>query len=95
MQSVLSSEEFLEVWKKEAEAWADVIFASVPVRGPVLSGKLKEEAVEVIMRVVGCYVDTPDKEKALWKNLDAIKEYTSDLVDRTVAENWERMTASR
>ena len=95
MQKVPSSEEFLEDWKKESEAWADVIFASVPIEGPVLSGEMKRQAVEAIMRVVWYRIDTPDKEETLWKNLYAVKKYTADLVDRVVAEDWKRVTASR
>ena len=47
------------------------------------------------MRVVWFRIDTPDKEEVLWKNRDAVKKYTSDLVDKAVAENWKRVTASK
>ena len=93
MQKPLSSDEFLEVWKKESDARVGVIFASLPIRGPSISGELKRQAVEAIMRVVWFRIDTPDKEEVLWKNRDAVKKYTSDLVDKAVAENWKRVTA--
>lgn len=46
------------------------------------------------MRVIWFRIDTPGKEEVLWKNRDAVKKYTADLVDKAVAENWERVTAS-
>ena len=73
MPKVLSPEEFLEAWKKESDACARVIFGSVPVRGPVLSGDLKRQAVETIMRVVWYRIDAPDKEEVLWQNRDPSK----------------------
>ena len=95
MQKALYSEEFLEAWKKESDAWVDVIFASVPIEGSVLSGKIKQQAVEAIMRVVWFRIDTLGKEEVLLKNLDIVKKYTADLVDRVVAKDWKRVTASR
>ena len=95
MQKAPSLDEFLEVWKKESDARVGVIFASLPIKSPVISGELKRQAIEAIMRVVWFRIDTPDKEEVLWKNRDAVKKYTSDLVDKTVAENWKRVTASK
>ena len=60
-----------------------------------MSGDLKRQAVETIMRVVWYRVDAPDKREILRKNLDDVKKYASDLVDRVVAEDWKRVTAAR
>ena len=95
MQRALTADEFLEAWKRESDGCTDVIFGSLPIEGPVLSGEMKQEAVEAIMRVVWFLVDTPNKEEALRKNWDAVEKYTSDLVDKAVAENWKHLTASR
>lgn len=91
-------EEFLEEWKKESDKWAGGIFTSLPIHAPEIHGDLKEEAVEDIMRVVWFRVgkDMTDEErgKVLRANLDEIKRYTSELVDRTVEERWERVQAA-
>ena len=96
MESVQSSEEFLEAWKRESAACVDNIFMSLWIDGPTVSGALRQEAVEDVMRIVWYRVDAPDKEEALRKNLDAVKKYTGDLVDKAVHERWQRvMAASR
>ena len=98
MRKAASSEEFLEAWKKESEKCAGGIYMSLPIRGPEIHGDLKEAAIDSIMRVVWFRVgwDMPgdERRKAMRANLDAIKEYTSDLVDRTVAETWARRPVS-
>ena len=97
MQKVVSSEDFLEAWKKESEKWAWGIFTSLPITGPAIRGDLKEEAVEDIMRVVWFRIKgmtNEERREALWTNLDAIKKHTSDLVDRTVAERWEHLKSA-
>ena len=99
MQKAVSYEGFLEEWKRESDKCAGGIFTSLPIRDPAIHGDLKEEAVEDIMRVVWFRVgsDMPGEERreALHANLVAIKKYTSDLVDRTVAEGWECVQAAR
>ena len=98
MQKVVSSEDFLEAWKKESEKYAGGIFTSLWIEGHEIHGDLKEAAIDSIMRVVWFHVgwDMPSDErrKAMRANLDAIKKYTSDLVDRTVAETWAQRPAS-
>ena len=98
MQKVVSSEEFLEAWKKESEKCAGGIYMSLPITGPAIHGDLKEDAIEDIMRVVwfrvGQDMPSDERRKAVRANFDAIKEYTSDLVDRTVAETWARRPVS-
>ena len=94
MRKAASSEEFLEAWKKESDEWAWGIFTSLPITGPAIRGALKEEAIDDIMRVVWFRIKgmtNEERREALWANLDAIKKHTSDLVDRTVAERWERL----
>ena len=91
---MISSENLLEAWKRESEACADSIFMSLWIEGPAVSGEVKREAVEGIMRIVWCRIHDPDKDEVLWKNLDYIKKYTADLVDKIVAERWEQATAA-
>lgn len=94
MQKVASSEEFLEAWKAESDECAAGIFTSLPIEGPEIHGDLKEAAIDNIMRVVWFRIESmTDEERgeALWSNLDAVKKYTSELVDRTVAERWARL----
>lgn len=91
MQSVMTPEEILAAWKKKADKRATAIFASLPTDGPSISGTLKEEAVDVITRIAWFSSDSPNKEDVLRENYDVIEKYASDLVDRTVAEDWERM----
>ena len=90
MQSMRSPKDVLEAWKRESDACAGVIFMSLPINGPVVSGALKQDAVDAIMRVVWHRIDAPNKEEVLWKNLNDIKKYTADLVDETVSKDWER-----
>lgn len=86
-----------EEWKKESEKCAGGIFTSLPIRAPEICGDL-EDAAEDIMRVVwfrvGEYMTDEERGKALRANLDEIKRYTSELVDRTVAERWKRLPTS-
>lgn len=95
MQKAASSEDFLEAWKKESEKCAGGIFTSLPIRGPEIHGDLKEDAIEDIMRVVwfrvGRDMSVDERRKAVRANFDALKQYTSELVDRTVAERWARL----
>ena len=94
MQKAVSYAEFVEEWKKESEKCAGGIYMSLPIEGPEIYGDLKEEAVEDIMRVVWFRVgeDMPvaERRKAVRANFDELKRYTSELVDRTVAEAWAR-----
>lgn len=99
MQKSVSYEGFLEEWKRESEKWAGGIFTSLPITGPAIHGDLKEDAVEDIMRVVwfrvGKGMTDDERRQALHANLAEIKRHTSELVDRTVAERWERVQAAR
>lgn len=84
---------FLDAWKRESDKRGrSVILMSLPIRGPEISDSLKQEAIECIMRVVWFRVwedrDSDEKGRALRANLDAIKRYTSVVVDKIVAENW-------
>ena len=89
---------FVEEWKKESEKYAGGIFMSLPIDTPEICGDLKEDAVEDIMRVVWFRVgeDMPvdERREAVRANLDELKRYTSELVDRTVAERWARLPTS-
>ena len=40
---------FLEAWKRVADQRVNVMFASLHIRGPTLSDKLKKDAVEAIV----------------------------------------------
>lgn len=93
MQSARSPEDVLEAWKLESDACAGVIFMSLPINGPAVSGTLKQEAVDAIMHVVWHRIDAPGKEEVLRKNLEDVKKHTADLVDKTVAWGWERAAA--
>ena len=99
MQKARPYEGFFEEWTKESEKWAGGIDTSLPIAGPVIRGDLKEDAVEDIMRVVwfrvGKGMTDEERREALHANLTEIKRHTSDLVDRTVAERWERVQAAR
>ena len=94
MQKAVSYGEFLEEWKKVSEKCAEGIYMSLPINAPEIHGDLKEDAIEDIMRVVwyrvGKGMTDDEKYKALRPNLDEIKKFTSELVDRTVAEAWAR-----
>lgn len=86
--------EFLEVWKSACEEHAETMFMSLRIEGPTVSGDLKRAAVEAVMRIVWGRVNLPHKEEVLWANLDEAKRYAADLVDRLVAEKWERAQAA-
>lgn len=88
-----SSKEFLEAWKKKSDEHAEVVFMSVWIDGPAASGALKQAAVDALMRAVWSRIDAPGKEEMLRKNWDEVEKYTADLVDKTVAERWTRVTA--
>lgn len=90
-----SAKKFLEAWKRESDEHAEVVFMSVWIDGPDVSGALKQAAVDALMRAVWSLVDAPDKEEMLRENWDEIEKYTADLVDKTVAERWTRVTAAR
>lgn len=81
---------FVEEWKKRSKESVGVIFVSLPIEGPEIRGELKREAVESVMRVVwpatGKGMTGEEKRRVLRANFDAIRKYTSDLVDKTVAE---------
>lgn len=81
--------EFLKVWKKACDEHAGMVFMSLRIEGPAVSGELKKSAVEAVMRIVWGRVNLPYKEEALWENLDEAEGYASDLVDKLVAERWE------
>lgn len=89
------SQEFLDMWKRESVKCTDSIFLSLPIEGPTVSGALKQHAIDAVMRTVWSRVYEPGEPDAIWENLDAIKKYTADLVDKAVAERWERVTATR
>lgn len=92
MRKAGSYEEYFEEWKRVSEKYAGGIFMSLPIDTPEIHGDLKEEAVEDLIRVmchrVGEDMTDEERGKALRANLDEIKKFTSDLVDRTVAEAW-------
>ena len=94
MQKAVSYEGFLEEWKKVSEKCAEGIYLSLPINAPEIHGDLKEDAIEDIMRVVwfrvGEDMTVDERRKAVRANFDELKEYTSELVDRTVAETWAR-----
>ena len=88
-----SSKEFLKAWKIKSDEHAEVMFMSIWIDGPAVSGALKQAAIDAVMRAVWSRVDAPDKEKLLRENWDEIEKYTADLVDKTVSERWTRVTA--
>ena len=89
----VSREQFLQAWKRESDECVGSIFSSLPIDGPVVSGALKEAAIEDVMRTVWARIDAPDG--ALWANREAIREYTSALVDKAAAERWARVAGGR
>ena len=78
------------MWKRESDKCADGIFMSLWIGGPTVSGRLKETAVENVMRMVWSRTHKPGKPDAIRENLDAIKEHAADLVDKVVAQRRER-----
>lgn len=86
------SKDFLEVWKRESDKCANGIFAVLPIEGPTVSGTLKQEAVEAVMRFVWPRIREPGEPDALRENWAAIEKYAADLVDKVVAERWARVT---
>lgn len=90
-----SSKEFLEAWKRKSDEHVEVVFMSIWIDGPAVSGALKQAAVDALMRAVWSLVDAPDKEEMLRENWDEVEKYTADLIDKTVAERWTRVTAAR
>ena len=83
---------FLEAWKRVADRSAHMIFYSLPIRGPTMSDKMKRDAVDAIYRLtlydIYAYM-TEEEGIAYWReNHDAMEEYASALVEKTVAENW-------
>ena len=88
------SKDFLEMWKRESDKCAGDIFAVLPIEGPTVSGTLKREAVEAVMRFVWPRIRKQGEPDALRENWAAIEKYAADLVDKVVAERWERVTAA-
>ena len=88
------SKDFLEMWKRESDKCAGDIFAVLPIEGPTVSGTLKQEAIEAVIRFVWCRTYKPGEPDAAWENWDAIEKYSADLVDKVVAERWEHVTAA-
>ena len=89
------SKDFLEMWKRESDKCAGDIFAVLPIEGPTVSGTLKQEAVEAVMRFVWPRIHEQGEPDALRENWDAIEKYTADLVDKVVAERWEHVMKFR
>ena len=84
------SKDFLEMWKREADKCARRIFMSLPLERPPISAEWKRDAVDTLIRLVWCRTYKPGKPDALKENLDAIKAYSADLVEKVAVEEWER-----
>ena len=87
----------LEAWKKVADGKVCAIFSSLPIHGPVLSDKMKKEAVDAIYRLTWWEVSagmTESEEIAAWcENRDAVEEYAAALAEKATADRWERLLA--
>ena len=87
----------LEAWKKVADSKVHLIFASLPIRGPVLSDEMEKDAVDAIYRLTWWEVRakmTEVEEAEAWReNRDAMEEYAAALAEKTVADRWERVLA--
>lgn len=86
-----SNEEFLEMWKRVSDECAPGIFMSLHITTPTVSGRMREAAIDNIMRRVWGRTYEQIGHYAIYDNLDAIKEYTGRLVDKVVAEHWEKV----
>ena len=88
---------FLEAWKRVADQRVNVMFASLHIRGPTLSDKLKKDAVDAIFRLtwfVVCEGMTKKERQTAWlTNRDAINEYSAALAEKATAERWKRVLA--
>ena len=82
------------MWKRESEKCAGDIFVVLPIYGPIVSGTLKQEAIKAVMRFVWCRTHNAKRPDALRANWTAIEKYSADLVDKVVAERWERVTVA-
>ena len=82
------------MWERESDKCAGGIFAVLSIESPTVSGTLKQEAIEAVIRFVWCRTYKPGEPDAAWENWDAIEKYAADLVDKVVAERWERVTAA-
>ena len=82
------------MWERESDKCAGGIFAVLSIESPTVSGTLKQEAIEAVIRFVWCRTYKPGEPDAAWENWDAIEKYSADLVDKVVAERWEHVTAA-
>ena len=81
---------FLEAWKRVADQRVNVMFASLHIRGPTLSDKLKKDAVDAICRHTwraACDGMTDKERQAAWhSNRDAINGYSAALAEKATLE---------
>ena len=84
------SKDFLEMWKRESDKCARRIFMSLPLERPPISAEWKSAAIDTLIRLVWCRTYKDGEPDALKENLDAIKAYSADLVEKVAVEEWER-----
>ena len=84
------SKDFLEMWKRESDKCASTIFMSLPLERPPISAEWKSAAIDTLIRLVWCRTYKDGEPDALKENLDAIKTYSADLVEKVAIEEWER-----
>ena len=80
----------LEAWKKAADESVGLIFFTVPVHGPRLSGELKEHAMDSLhhLTFLEAYGDLPEAERgdAYLSDRAAMEECASRLIDAAVSD---------
>ena len=88
------SKDFLEMWKRESDKCASTIFMSLPLERPPISAEWKSAAIDTLIRLVWCRTYKDGEPDALKENLDAIKAYSADLVEKVAVEVWESAMAA-
>ena len=88
------SKDFLEMWKRESDKCARRIFMSLPLKQPPISAEWKSAAIDTLIRLVWCRTYKDGEPDALRENLDAIKAYSADLVEKVAVEVWEDAMAA-
>jgi len=92
------SSEYFEGWKKVADRKAHLIFASIPIRGPTIPAKLKEEATDLVIRLTWwdtCeYMTDVEKIAACRVKCKEMEEYAWALAKKAAAEEWKLVMAA-
>jgi len=91
------SAEYFEAWKKVADRRAHLIFGSLPLHGPTIPDELKQEAIDLVVRLSWRHAcdHMPDEEKiaACRVKLNEMDEYAWALAKKAAAEEWKLMRA--